>query len=131
MVLLADPPSLDLARQGQPSLGVDEGDIIHDERIRFWDPLQIFCCPFGRELTVTAAVKGPGTAERAIPGTPTRELDRGAGVERANEVLAALREQVAGGRETIEIVNKLWRRPCACGCNDAWQSMEIGPTGSL
>ena len=49
----------------------------------------------GLDQPVAAAVEGPGAAERAVPRAAARELDRGAGVEYADEILAAMAQEVA------------------------------------
>ena len=62
---------------------------------------------------VAAAVEGPGAAERAIPGAAPAELDRGARVEHADEVLAAMPQQVAGGDQVVEVLDEARGRPVA------------------
>ena len=53
---------------------------------------------FGALDPIAAAVESPRAAKRTVPGAAPAELDGGTRVEHADEVLAAVPQQVAGGR---------------------------------
>ena len=82
---------------GHAVLGLDERHVVDDEDARLADRRQLVHGGLGRLDAVAPPVKRPGAAERAIPGAAPAELDRGAGVEHADEILAPMPQQVAGG----------------------------------
>ena len=70
----------------------------------------------GLTSAIAAAIEGPGAAEGAIPRAAARELDRGAGIEHADKILAAVAQQVARRHQIVERLDKAGLRPfAACG----------------
>ena len=65
-----------------------EGDIVDDEDTRLADRAKILDDALRADHPVAAAVKGPGAAEGAVPRAASRELDRGARIERAEKIFA-------------------------------------------
>src|SRR4029077_9451269 len=102
-----------------------EGDIIDDEDARLADPLQILDDPLRAQQAIAAPVKCPGAAERAVPRTAARELDRGARIEHADEIFAPVAQQVARWQQIIERTDKPGRRPFAVHRDRAWHRGEI------
>src|SRR5262249_18713420 len=95
IVILADPAVLNLPGYLVALLGFDECHVVDDEHARFRDAAHVLDGRFRREPAVAAAVECPGAAERAVPGTASRELDGGGRVQHADEVLAAAPGEVA------------------------------------
>lgn len=93
----------------------DEGDIIDQEDVRFPDRGDLGRGDLWRRLAVGAAIEGPGRAERAVPRATAGELDSGARIERADEVLVAAAGEVAGGRTVVDAVQHAGRGPGAVG----------------
>ena len=106
VVLLADAPPLDLGRDRVAVLGVDEGHVVDDEHVGLADARQVLARRLRRALPVAAPVEGPRAAEGAVPGAAAGELDRGARVEHADEVLVPLAAEVARGQEAVEVVEQ-------------------------
>src|SRR5207248_3301411 len=102
VVLLAHVALLELAPDGEAVLGMDERHIVHQEDVRLRDPGEVVGGRLGRDLAIRAAVERPRAAERAVPRAAACQLRRGAGIEHADEVLAAAPREVAGGRESID-----------------------------
>jgi hypothetical protein len=115
VVALADAAAPDRLADGEAVLGVDEGDIVDDEDARLADAGELRHRALRAHHAIAAAIEGPGAAEGAVPGAAAGELDRGAGVENADEVLAAMAQQVARRREVVEAVDKARRRSLAPG----------------
>src|SRR5262249_8687186 len=61
---------------------------------------------FRVEQPIAAAIEGPGAAERAVPRATAREFDRGAGVEHADEIFAAVAQEVACGADLFEALDE-------------------------
>ena len=95
VVFLADAFPGDRLADGEAVLGLDEGDVVDDEDARLPDRRQLLDHALGADQPVAAAVERPGAAERAIPRTAARELDRGGRIEDADEILAPMTQQVA------------------------------------
>ena len=93
------PATGDGLADGHAVLGLDERDVVDDEDARLADRGQLVRGGLGRLDPVAAAVERPGAAERAIPGAAPAELDRGAWVEHADEVLPAMAQEVASGAQ--------------------------------
>src|SRR6185436_19797047 len=98
VVLLADAPAIDLLGDREAVLRLDEGHVVHDEDVRLADTREILPRRFRGALAVAAPVEGPRAAERAVPRAAAGELDGGAGVEHADEVLVAAPAEVARGQ---------------------------------
>src|SRR5690242_1934381 len=124
VVLLAHVALLELAADREAVLGMDEGDVVHDEDVRLRDAREIFGGRFGGGLAIRAAVERPRAAERAIPGAAARQLGGGARVEHADEVLPALPGEVARGREAVEIVEHRRHRAGAVWRHDTRQRRQ-------
>src|SRR6202035_3057404 len=106
VIALVDPGTGDRLAQFHAVAFLDEGDIVDDENTRLADRFEILDNAFGAHHPVGAPVKSPSAAERAIPRTAARELDRGARIEDAKEIFAAVAQQVAGGEEIVQRVDK-------------------------
>src|SRR5260221_3549495 len=98
VVALLDAGSGDRFAQLHAVPLVDERDIVDNEDARLADRAQILDDPLGADQPIAASVEGPGAAERAVPGAAARELDRGAGVEHREAILAADRRRTARRR---------------------------------
>src|SRR5260370_41640983 len=61
---------------------------------------------FRAERPVAAAIERPGAAERTVPWAPAREFDRGAGVEHADEIFAAVAHGIARGPDFVEVLDE-------------------------
>src|SRR5260370_34784052 len=61
---------------------------------------------FRAERPVAAAIERPGAAERTVPWAPAREFDRGAGVEHADEIFAAVAHEIARGPDFVEVLDE-------------------------
>src|SRR5439155_13524151 len=79
-----------------------EGHVVDHEDPRLSDRAKVFDDPLRADQPVAAAVKGPGAAKGAVPRAAARKLDRGAWVERAEEIFSAVAQQVAGGHQVVE-----------------------------
>src|SRR5262249_24988231 len=66
--------------------------------------------PLRRLHPVAPAVEGPCAAERAVPRAAAAELDRGARVELADEVLPPVVEQIARRQDFVEMADERRRR---------------------
>ena len=106
VVLLLDPAAGDGLADGHAVLGLDERDVVDDEDAGLANLRQLVGGGFGALDPVAAAVERPGAAERAVPGAAARKLDRGTRVEHADEVLAAMPQQVAGGNQIVEVLDE-------------------------
>jgi hypothetical protein len=95
-----------------------EGHVIDDEHAGFTDACEFLGNHLGRGDAIGAAIKCPGTAERAIPRAAAGELDRGTRVERANEIAPPPRQQIARGSDRIQGLDEFrWRSlPCRAHC---------------
>src|SRR5215510_10715285 len=76
VILLLDAGPGDSLADRQAMLGLDEGDVIDDEGARLSYRPEILDHAFRAHQPIAASVEGPGAAERAIPRTAARELDR-------------------------------------------------------
>jgi hypothetical protein len=54
---------------------MDEHHVIDDKHVGLSDASQVFYDCLWGALPIAAAIKGPGAAEGAVPGTATRELN--------------------------------------------------------
>ena len=111
VILLLDAFARDRLADGEPVPVLDERHVIDDEHAGLLDASQVLDRPLGADRAVAAAVKGPGAAERAIPGAAARELDRSAWIERAHEVPAAMTEDRAPATSTSRLSTKRARSP--------------------
>ncbi len=98
---------------------VNERDIVDDENARLADSGKILDHAFRVEQPIAAAVEGPGAAKRAVPRATPREFDRGARVEQANEIFAAVAHQIARGPDLFEALDKAGPRTLAIGGDGA------------
>src|SRR6516164_1824363 len=80
VISLADTGAGDRLADLHPMALMDKSNVVDDENPRLADRPKILDDAFRADQSVTAAVKGPRAAERAIPRTAARELDRGARV---------------------------------------------------
>src|SRR5262245_44397558 len=95
---------------------MNKRDIINDENAWLADGSEILDHAFRAEQPIAAAIESPGAAERAVPWAPAREFDRGAGVEHADEVFAAVTHEVARGPDLVEVLDETRPRTLAlCG----------------
>src|SRR5207244_902687 len=124
VVPLAYAAALELLADREAVLGVDEGDVVHEEDVRLLDAREILGRGLGGRLAVAPPVERPRAAERAVPRAPARQLRRGAGVEHADEVAPPVAREVAGGREGIEVLQQRRRGPRAVPGDDAGQGLE-------
>src|SRR5262249_30416401 len=103
---------------------MNEGHIVNDEDARLFDAGQVFARPFWAHFAVAASVEGPRAAEGAVPRTAAREFNRGARIERTDEVALAAGDQVSRREHIVEASDQLWRRPVAVGRDDAGQAFQ-------
>src|SRR6516162_6669978 len=89
---------------------LQKGDIVDDEDPGLAYRSQIFDRPLRADQPIASAVKRPGAAEGTIPRTAARKLDRGAGIERAEKIFAAMAQQIARRCQIIERVDEAGRR---------------------
>src|SRR6266481_3980362 len=95
---------------------MNKRDIINDESAWLADGGEILDHAFRAEQPIAAAIESPGAAERAVPWAPSREFDRGAGIEHADEIFAAVAHEIARGPDLVEVLNKPRPRTLAlCG----------------
>src|SRR5262245_9528781 len=125
IVLLVHTAALNLARQREASLWIDESHIVNDEHIGLTGLLQVYHRPFRIDLTIATSIKSPGAAEGTIPRAPTGKLDRGARIERADEILATPRQQIASGSNIVQILNQFRGRSFSGSGDDAGQGVQI------
>ena len=125
IVVLLDAGAGDRLADLHAVLLLDEGDIVDDEAAGLADRAEILDDPFRADQPVAAAVEGPGAAECAIPRAAARELDRGARVERAEKIFAAVAQQVARRQQLVERVDEARRRPLAVRGHDAGHRGDI------
>src|SRR5262249_13674733 len=110
---LLDAGAGDCLADLDPAAFVDKGHVVDDEDSRLADRAQVFDDAFGADEAITAPVEGPGAAKRTVPWATARHLDRGARVERADEVFAAMAQEIAGRDQIVERFDKPGRRPLA------------------
>ncbi len=106
---------------------VNERHIIDNENAGFADRPQILDDPLGADQPIAATVKGPGAAERTIPRAAAREFDRRARVEGADEIFAAVSQQIARRGQLIKRMNKDGRRPFALGGDNPRHRQQVAP----
>src|SRR4030095_13882802 len=87
-------------------LGLHEGHVVHDEDTGLPDRGEIFHGPLRADHPVASTVERPRAAERAVPRTSARELDRRARSERAEEVAAAVPQEISGRHERVETLDQ-------------------------
>src|SRR6516162_3236507 len=90
VILLADAGPDDRLADRHPVALLHECDVVDDEHTRLADRPEVLDDALRADRAIAAPVKGPGAAEGAVPGAAPRELDRGAGVERAEEIFPAM-----------------------------------------
>src|SRR6185437_7782531 len=90
--------------------GVDEGDIVDDEDARLLDHAEVVDDVLRADLAIGAAIECPGAAEGAVPWTAARKLDRGAGIDGAEEIFAPMPQQMPCRPQGVEIVDedRIW-----------------------
>src|SRR6476646_1069173 len=81
---------------------------------------QLGHCLFRTDHPIAATVEGPGAAEGAIPGTAPRKLDRGAGVQDSDEILAPVPDQISCRTYIVEALDELWRRAFPVEGHNPW-----------
>src|SRR5262249_39260238 len=86
---------------GKAVPGMDECDVVDDEHARFLDRFEILNDAFGARQSVAAAVEGPRAAERAVPRTAARKLDRSGRIENPDEIFVAAGQKIAGGTQVV------------------------------
>src|SRR5262249_38178875 len=91
-------------------LRLDEGRLGEDEEARLADARHFLDGALGCLHAVAATVERPGAAEGAVPGAAAAELDRGTGIELADEVLAPMAEEVARRQQVVEMSDEPRRR---------------------
>ncbi len=116
---LADALAGDRLADGEAVPFLDERDVVDDEGARLLDGGEILDHAFRADEPVAAAIEGPGAAERAVPWAPAREFDRGAGVEHADEIFAAMAHEIARGPDLVEVIDETRPRTLAVGGDGA------------
>src|SRR5262249_5303545 len=119
VVTLLDPAALDLVRDRHAVLAPDERHVVDDEDVRLADGGEVLDRRLRREDAVAPPVERPRAAERAVPGAPARELDRGARIELADEVLPAAAREMPGRLESREVGDEERGRPGTVARHDA------------
>src|SRR5262249_57199438 len=127
VVALLDAPARDRLADRHAVLGLDEGDVVEDEEPGLADAGDLLHRALRRLHAIAPAVEGPGAAERAVPGTAPAELDGRARVELADEVLAAMAQEVARRQHGIEVANEHRLRPFAVGGDGAGNGGDRAP----
>ena len=89
--------------------GMHKGHIIDDEYAGFANLSQLRGHNLGTDAAIGAAIKRPSAAESAVPRTATREFDRCAGIECADEIFAPMPQQIAGRTDFVEALHKAGR----------------------
>src|SRR5262245_5971048 len=117
--LLADALAGDRLADREAVLLLDERDVVDDEGARLGDGGEILDHALRAAQPIAAAVERPGAAERAVPRAAAGELDRGAGIEHADEIFAALAHEVARGRDLVEVLDKAGAGTFAVGGDGA------------
>src|SRR4029077_2602216 len=115
VVLLLDARAGDRLSDRHPVPLLQKGDIVDDEDPGLTDRSQILDRSLWADQPIASAVKGPGAAEGAIPRTAARKLDGGAGIERAEEIFAAMAQQIARRHQIIQRVDEGGRRGLSLG----------------
>ena len=113
IIFFLDPGARHRLAKLEPVALVNEGDVIDDKDARLADRAQILDDPLRADETIGAAVKRPGAAERTIPRTAARKLDRCARVEHAEKIFSPMPQQVARRQQRVERMNKAGRRAFA------------------
>src|SRR5208282_3136849 len=111
VILLLDAGPGDRLTDRHPVPLLQKGDIVDDEDSPLTDRPQILDRPLRTDQPIASAIEGPGAAERAIPRTAARKLDRGAGIEGAEKIFPAMTQQIARRCQIIERVDEAGRRP--------------------
>src|SRR5262249_3760436 len=106
VILLLDAAPLELLSDGAPVLGMDEGDVVHEDHLGLADGGETLRRLLRRRLPIAPAVERPRAAERAVPRAAARQLGGGARIEDADEVLVPLAREIAGGEELVEVVEE-------------------------
>ena len=113
VILLADAGADDRLGDFHAVPLLHKGDVVDDKDAGLADRAEILDDALRADQPVAAAVKGPGAAEGAVPRAAARELDRGAGIERAEKIFAAMAQQVARRHQIVERMDKAGRRAFA------------------
>src|SRR5262249_52966257 len=124
VVLFADSPPLDFLGNRVPVLGMDERHVIDDEYTRLANAREGFGRALGADFAVVAPVKSPSAAERAVPRTAAREFDRGAWVERSDEVAFPPGYEISRGEHVVEAFDQEGRRPFALESDNAGKRFQ-------
>src|SRR6202042_1150610 len=88
IIALLDAACGDCLADRHAVLGMNEGDIVDDKAPRLLDRAKILDDVLRVDLAIGAAIEGPGAAEGTIPRAAARKLDRGAWIDRAEEIFA-------------------------------------------
>src|SRR6516164_362762 len=102
VVLLADAGADDRLSDLHPMPFLYKGDVVDDEDTRLADRPEILDDAVRTDDAIAAAVEGPSAAKGAVPWAASREFDRGAGIERAQEIFPAMAQQVACRHQIVE-----------------------------
>src|SRR5271155_2165056 len=92
---------------------LNERDVGKDENAGLLDGSEILDHVLRIEQPVAAAIECPGAAERAVPWATAREFDRGGGIEHADEIFAAMAQEIARRPNLLEVLDESRRRPLA------------------
>src|SRR4029077_5379668 len=109
---------------GHAVVGLDERDVVQDEQAGLADSRDLLDGALGRLHAVAAAAAGPRAAQGAIPRTSAAELDRGARIELADEVLPAMAEEVARRQQVVEMADEHGRRSLRIRHDGAGDAVE-------
>src|SRR5262249_45612933 len=113
VVFLLDSLAGDRLADGETMAILDERHVVDDEDPRILDEPEVLDHMLGAHEAVAAAIEGPGAAERAIPRAATREFDRSSRIEHADEILAAVAQQVARRHQGVEAFDEMRCRAVA------------------
>src|SRR5439155_2998038 len=103
-----------------------ECHVVADEDAGLPDPRQVFHRALRADDPIAPAVEGPRAAKRAVPRAAAGELDRRAWLEHAEEVAAAMAQQIAGRDEVVQALHQSRGRALAVERDDA-RHLRDGP----
>src|SRR5262249_24843947 len=130
-ILLVNATPLDLLADVEAVLGVDEGDVVHQEDVGLGDARQVLGDRVHRRLAVAPPVERPGAADGAVPRTTAGELGRGTRIEYAEEVASPVARQITRGREAVEVLEQRGGRAGACARHRPGHGIEARVTERL
>src|SRR6266705_2708267 len=109
-------------------LGLNERNVVHDENAGLANLFQFLDGALRCFYPVIASVERPCTAKDAVPRTAPAKLDGSRRVQLADEILAAMLNQVARGQQMIERMHKRGRRTAMVECYAARDIFQACPT---